>query len=175
MNSYLAEFLTLGLDKHLKNLYDIFFDFNSNLLSSFFYWVFLFVFVSIVFVFPCLISKIVSRIEDEHPKYSVFIDIVLIVIVSLVAMNVTFMYSGISMGLSSSGAFYGSTLRGVLEYRQNIGRFCAVIYSLLINSKLLNKYFIKLKIDKYKWSILSAVFVVWLFVLYYFYYLCQFR
>lgn len=173
MNSYLAEFLTLGLDKHLENIIDFFFDFGAGFFSNLLFSFFGLILLAIVFVFPLVISKIVVKIEKEHPKYAVIIDIVLILVVALVMMSSLNMYSGIRQGISSTGAFYGSPFRGLVYYREHIGRFCGVVYSVLINNGLLKKYFIKLKIEKYQKPIFAALLVVWLFLVYYFYYLCQ--
>ena len=173
MNSYLAEFLTMGLDKHLFCILNFFFDFGADFLSNLLLFFFGLVLLSIVFVFPLVISRIISKIEKEHPKYAVIIDIIFILLVALVMMNSLNMYSGVRQGLSSEGAFYGSPFRALVYYREHIGRLCGVVYSVLINNRLLSKYFVKLKIEKYQKPIFIALLVVWLFMVYYFYYLCQ--
>ena len=174
MNSYLAEFLTMGLDKHLICILNFFFESGAGFLSNLLFFFFGLVLLAIVFVFPLVISKIVVKIEEEHPKYAVIIDIVFILVVALVMMSSLNMYSGMRQGLSSEGAFYGSPFRGLVYYREHIGRLCGVVYSVLINNGLLKKYFVKLKIEKYQKPIFAALLVIWLFMVYYFYYLCQF-
>lgn len=173
MNSYLADFLTLGLGKHLDNILDFFFDFGAGFLSNLLFSFFGLILLAIVFVFPLVISKIVVKIEEEHPKYAVIIDIVLILVIALVMMGSLNMYSGMRQGLSSEGAFYGSPFRGLVYYREHIGRLCGVVYSVLINNGLLKKYFVKLKIEKYQKPIFAALLLIWLFMVYYFYYLCR--
>lgn len=49
MNSYLAEFLTLGLDKHLICILNFFFDFGVGFLSSLLFSFFGFILLAIVF------------------------------------------------------------------------------------------------------------------------------
>ena len=150
MNSYLADFLTMGLDKHLDNIIDFFFDFGAGFLSNLLFFFFGLVLLAIVFVFPLVISKIVVKIEEEHPKYAVIIDIVFILVVALVMMSSLNMYSGMRQGISSTGAFYGSPFRGLVYYREHIGRLCGVVYSVLINNGLLKKYFVKSKTQQMK-------------------------
>ena len=173
MNSYLAEFLTMGIDKHLACILNFFFDFGAGFLSNLLFSFFGVILLAIVFVFPLVISKIIVKIEEEHQKYAVIIDIVLISVVALVMMSTLNMYSGIRQGISSTGAFYGSPFRGLVYYREHIGRLCGVIYSIVINNKLLKKYFVKLKIEQYQKPIFVALLLVWLFIVYYFYFLCR--
>jgi len=171
MNLYLERFLTLGLDKHLKILYEFFFGFNGSIIM---YYIFLFIYIIAGLALPWVIVKIISEYDEKHPKYAIFIDIISIIVFALVSMTVINFYSGIRTGLSSTGAFYGSSFRGLVHYRENIGRLCGVVYSILINSRLLGKYLVKFRIDKYKKPIFWALFVVWLLIYYYFYYLCRF-
>ena len=123
-------------------------------------------------MFPLLIIKIVSRIEEKHPKYALIVDIGLIVVVALVAMSVLILFLGLSRGVSSSTPYYGSEFRLKLYYTESITRYIGVVYSLLINNCLLKKYFVKFKIEKYHKPIFTALFVICLFVFYYFYFMC---
>ena len=173
MNSYLADFLTMDLDKHLDNIIDFFFDFGAGFLSNLLFSFFGLILLAIVFVFPLVISKIVARIEEEHPKYAVIIDIGLILIVALVAIFVLILFFGISRGVSSTTPFYGSEYRLKLYYGEAVAKYIGVVYSLLINNCLLKKYFVKFKIEKYYKPIFAAFFVVFMFMFYYFYYLCS--
>ena len=174
MNPYLAKFFTLDIGKHLENIADIPFDVGAGFFTNFFLTIFGIIILTVVFIIPLIAVRIVEDTEKKHQKFALLIDIVMILVVALLMMNVTYMYSGIRQGISSEGAFYGTTFRGLVNYRQYIGRLSAVIYSILINHRLFNKYLVKLKIDKYKKVIFSAIFIVWLFISYYFWYLCQF-
>ena len=176
MNHYLAEFLTLGLDKHFDILFNISFggfkDFSISLLL-----IVLLIFMVMMFiVFPYVLGRFVEEKENKikNKIWVVVIDIVLIAVFAIFGAGVFNLYSGLRQGLSAEGAFYGSVARGLVNYRENIGLICGCIYSILINNRLLNKYLGKLRIDKYKKPIFIALFIVFLFVLYYFYYLCRF-
>ena len=147
MNSYLAEFLTMGLDKHLICILNFFFEFGAGFLSNLLFSFFGLILLAIVFVFPLVISKIVARIEEEHPKYAVIIDIGLILIVALVAIFVLILFFGISRGVSSTTPFYGSEYRLKLYYGEAVAKYIGVVYSLLINNCLLNSISLHVEIN----------------------------
>lgn len=171
MNSYLAEFLTLGLDKHFTILYRFFFGVSGSIIMV---YIIRIVNLLLFIALPWVIVRVIRDFEEDHPKWTIVLDIISIIALILVGLNIFPFYSGMQQAISSTGGFYGSAFRGLLDYRINIGRLCGVLYGVLLSSRLFNKYFVKLKIERYKKPIFTALFVVWVFILYYFYYLCQF-
>lgn len=173
LNPYLSRFFSIDIWLHLKSFCEMLFGFRGSILFNCFKIVFIFlVFIALAFV----IVKIISEFEEKHKdkKWIMLIDIISICLFAVLGSLLMNGYSSLRTGISSTGAFYGTSFRGLVYYRENIGVLCGVLYSFLINYRLMKKYLIKLKIDKYDKVIFSALFVFFLFVFYYFWHLCQF-
>ena len=171
MNHYLADFLTVDIMEHLSIIIHALFLPNGSLVFHYFRLVFE---VLCYIALPFVIVRVLSGFEKKHPKWVVVIDILSVVIFALIGIQHFVLHSHMRTAISSRGTFYGTPFSGLVMYRNNIGRFCGILYSLLINNRLLSKYFQKLKIEKYQKVIFIALFLVFLFILYYFYYLCRF-
>lgn len=173
LNPYFSRFLNIDIWSHLKNFCEMLFGFRGSILFNCFKIVFIFlVFIALALV----IVKIISEFEEKHKdeKWIILVDIICIALFALIGSFAFNFYSSMRTGISSTGAFYGTPFRGLVYYRENIGVLCGVLYSFLINHRLMKKYLIKLKIDKYGKVIFSALFIFFLFVFYYFWHLCQF-
>ena len=173
LNPYFSRFLSIDIWSHFKSFCEMLFGFRGSILFNCFKIVFIF----LVFIaFALVIVKIISEFEEKHKdkKWVIFIDIICVVLFALIGSFGFNFYSGMRTGISSTGAFYGTPFRGLVYYRENIGVLCGILYSFLINHRLLKKYLVKLKIDKYDKVIFSALFIFFLFVFYYFWHLCQF-
>ena len=143
MNQYLADFLTTDINIHLRTLYSIFINTNG---SDFAHYVGL-IFTLLVFgLFAFLIVKVFEKFEKEHPKKVILVDIFSVVLFAFVMFVALKFNSSISASLSANSGHYGTTFRGLIEYRENIALICGVFYSIFINHPLLGKYFKVLKI-----------------------------
>lgn len=172
INPYLSDFLSIPIWGHLKNIFVMLFGVRGSIA----FYCFTVIIVGLIFIaLASVISLIISEFEEKHKdkKWIILLDIVVISIYAILGSLLMNSYSMLRAGISSEGSFYGSPFRGLVYYRQNIGVFCSILYSFLINHRLLKKYLVKLKIDKYGKVIFSSAFVVFFVVAYYFYFLCQ--
>lgn len=170
LNPYFSKFLSLDIWTHFVVFLEMLFGYRG----SFFFYCFEIVVVFLIFVaLFSVVIRIIDEFEEKNKKGIILIDIISICIFAVLGSILFNSYSGMRTAISSTGAFYGTPFRGLVYYRENIGILCGILYSFLINHRLLKKYLVKLKIDKYGKVIFSAIFIIFLFVSYYFYFLCQ--
>jgi len=170
MSPYLQKFFDMSIKEHFDILYDGTIGFNGSIIMScIVVVVFFLTFVALPYVFGRIILEKERKIRNKI--YICMIDIGLVGLLAFIGTLLFKFFVGLEVGISGKTPIFDSEYFLFVNYCENIAVVCGIFYSLLLNSKVLSKYFKKL--SKYKKSIFVVLLFVSLFVFYYFYYLCH--
>lgn len=160
----------MSIKEHFDMLYDGTIGFNGSIIMScIMVLVFFLTFVALPYVFGKIILEKEAKVNKRIWVY--IVDISLFVLFTFVGTLLFRFFVGLEVGISGKTPIFDSEYFLLVNYCKSMAVVCALFYSLLINSKVLSKYFDKL--SKYKKIIFVVLLLVSLFVFYYFYYLCH--
>ena len=170
MSPYLQKFFDMSIKEHFDMLYDGTIGFNGSIIMScIVVVVFFLTFVALPYIFGRIVLEKERKVNKRIWVY--IVDIGLFVLFTFVGTLLFKFFVGLEVGISGKTPIFDSEYFLFVNYCENIAVVCGIFYSLLLNSRVLSKYFKKL--SKYKKIIFVVLLFVSLFVFYYFYYLCH--
>ena len=111
-----------------------------------------------------------QELKSNSVKKIILIDVLSFVFFMIYAYIHFYIKSVTVAAMSSDSTF---RYMSVVYFRNLVGMLCSILYSYMINFKLMEKYLVKLKIIKYKGIIFFIFFLIDIFLVKYFISLCH--